>query len=90
MNFEVQLHNTVRKDDFSRAYLKKGENGREKMYFDLLESIKQNDCADDASAEASTSTSTKSSTNEQEADDDNDDDSLNVPETDRKRKQQQA
>ena len=49
----------VRTTIFHVRILKKGENGREQMYLDLLERLKQNDCADDASAEASTSTSTK-------------------------------
>jgi len=46
MDFEDQLHNTVRKDDFTRAYLRKGEGGRERMYLDLLETLKRNGVGD--------------------------------------------
>ena len=62
MDFQEQLHTTVRTDKLKRAYFKKSVKGREEMYLDLLKTLQQNGCAgDDDESTSSTSTSSSGS-----------------------------
>jgi len=61
MDFQEQLHTTVRTDKRTRAYLSKSVKGREEMYQNLLKTLQQNGCAGDDESTSSTSTSSSSS-----------------------------
>ena len=61
MDFQEQLHTTVRTDKRTRAYLRKSVKAREEMYLDLLKTLQQNGCAGDDESTSSTSTISSSS-----------------------------
>ena len=58
MDFQEQLHTTLRTDKRTREYVIKSVKGREEMYLDLMKILQQNgENADDKSTNSSISTS---------------------------------